>query len=307
MNDTLEKKMILVGPQSTAFANLVPQLNALQKYGIVQTEKSFGSLLDLSDFEGWIVLSCSENDKVESSLVIQLRDRNPQACLLAVVPPTMSLELMRTLVQAEVDETIVSLDSFIEFQTKLTAAREIRNFALKENTAGPANPVFDSRVDVIASNCQRIMMSGWISERCVLPVVQAQGPDSVLFIECNQLRGINSVGIRLWLVWMTNLKASGFSHIEFVNLHPGFLQLASFIKSFLPANATIGSFYLHYWCDEKNLRKEFRFISGEHFTADELRITKVREVPEEGVVNKYVMDDAIPLILKFFPGSIQYL
>lgn len=275
------------------------QLDAFTSFQQAQSK-----LESLQNFQGLVILELSSDLKSHRDLVMRFRDQNPQASLILRAVSSVD-EDMGLFMQIDADQLLLQGDSKEQFAEKVKTASSFRERILPEEKTNPSIVKFETTVDELSEKYYLIRMIGSLSEVYPLPQLKPKSSEGFLIIDCEHLRVINSVGIKIWLAWMKILNENGFSKIQFDNLRPGYLQLASFVHGFIPANGSVNSFYLHYWNDELDLKKNFKFIEGVNFDSKKIKVPKYLEVDENGQKLKYELDDAAALILRFFKSAID--
>lgn len=300
--------IIVVDPNNASRSSLIHQLSFITKDSILQfsdLESARRHLLpEKPAFTGTVFLTFTESDETIINFMHHLRKVHPEAAVI-LISASISLDEMRSLVHLGVDQILLHPFNVNQVKEKLLSATTFRRQVLNENLAKPSTTHFETRVGEIAPKYYRAALSGWLGENCVLPNVQPASADATLFVDCDQLKGINSVGVRSWVLWLKALSQNGFIRFEFENLRPPILQQASFIQGFIPDTGTVNSFYLYYWSDEIGDEKDFKVSRGKEFVNEQMKLPKFREEELNGSKIKYEIDPGILKFLKFYKGRIE--
>lgn len=301
----MNTQVIILDPEDQSRMALIKNLEELKSFQISSVSnfnEGFAKIESSADFKGFIFIKLTDQLKSYTDRIIGLRAHNPEAILL-VYGSLASLENMKQAMQLRPDQAMMDLVSASQLKDKMLAAEKFRKQILTSEDTQLSRDQFEAQVDSLVEGYYRVYLSGSLTESFHLPEIKPS-KESVLFIDCDLLRVINSVGIRTWLVWMKSLTENGFTKIEFENLGPGFLQLASFVENFIPKNGSVNSFYLHYWSDDDQ-KKNFRFYSGKDFDSQKMTIPESFEIFSNGSKALYKIDDAATIILRFYKGKIQ--
>jgi hypothetical protein len=108
----------------------------------------------------------------------------------------------------------------------------------------------------------KLTFSGLIDEDAKFPTFETRGVDKVV-IDLDGVKGINSVGIRTWLDWVTPL--SNQMALFFERCPKSIVLQFSMVKGFLPDRATVLSFYLPYYCDKCDYEGSHLVVVGQNF------------------------------------------
>lgn len=107
-----------------------------------------------------------------------------------------------------------------------------------------------------------IAFTGRINEEAELPDLTPY-QNKPLIVDLNKVTFINSLGIRLWILWVEKHPEVSFS---FMNIPPTILDQVNLIKDFLPKGSAILSFYVPTYCEECDIENNVLFKEGEDFT-----------------------------------------
>ena len=299
---------MIIDPVPNNRSTLSHQLTQLDDKSSVILLKDFYEgkkrILTPPPFEGLIFMDPTGDMDGFTEFMQILRKSSPAAVVIAVVEK-IGMDEMRRLISFGVDQILLRPFSAVQLGGKITAAVNFRKQVLNDE-ASMKGDTFDAKIKEISGNIFKINISGYLNENCELPKVLGQTKDSVVFIDCEYLKGINSVGIRSWILWLKDLEAQGFQRFEFENMHPPVLQQASFVQGFLPNSGTVNSFYLHYYCEDLDQEKEFKLVLGRDYNADRMMVPKIREEIVDSKNISYELDGSVQKLLKFFKGKIEF-
>ncbi|MCB0389891.1 MAG: hypothetical protein KDD58_01300 [Bdellovibrionales bacterium] len=127
-------------------------------------------------------------------------------------------------------------------------------------------------------NKYTFLFEGMIDEHVKLPPMP-EFVVEILIIDLNDVKMINSVGIRLWMEWLKSIPSD--TSIVFRNVVKPLVEQASMVKGFLPKGSKVESFYVPYYYEERDevemvLYKEH--VDYEQATANKPGSYKVREL-----------------------------
>jgi len=97
-----------------------------------------------------------------------------------------------------------------------------------------------------------------------------------LKFDLNDVKTINSCGIREWIKWLGT--ASG-SQIQLYKCPKVIIDQVNMVQGFLPANGQVESFYVPYFAEESGSEKNVLFESGQHYKDGQ--ITPPAEVKDD--------------------------
>jgi DNA-binding response OmpR family regulator len=250
-------------------------------------------------------LTMKEGFEVLGDFMQTLRQKNQDACVIMTVG-SITDEDVRNIVQLGVDQILVRPFDMPLLVSKISAAQAFRQQVIQESLSRPNNSTFEAKVEVITEKFFKVTLSGWFGENCSLPDIRPDTKDNTLFLRCDLFRGMNSVGIRLWLMWLKELATKRhFIRFEFENVQPAILQQASMIQGIIPDTGSINSFYLNYWCEANDSEKKFKFVRGKDYSTSKMRVPLKREEVENGQALVYTLDNPVEKTLKFYKGQIE--
>jgi hypothetical protein len=95
----------------------------------------------------------------------------------------------------------------------------------------------------------QVNLDGRIDEDVQFPKINGASYE-VIRIDLENIRGINSVGIREWIRWITPLSAATSVVLE--HCPKTFVFNFTMIEGFLPTNAKVASFYVPFYSEERD-------------------------------------------------------
>jgi hypothetical protein len=258
------------------------------------------------NFKGIIFISIGEGLPAVSDFTSNFRVRNTTNPVIAI-GSTVTIEEMRALISLGIDQVLIRPFNSNQLKDKVDAAINFRAQVQKEDLLKPP-PIkakFETSVDAYTDKFYKISITGWLSEGCDLPNLKIPNNEGVLFLDCDQLWGMNSIGIRLWSLWIKSLTQGGFHRFEFENFRSSILQTISIFKNLLPPNSAVNSFYLRYWNEELEKEIEIRLTRGQHFSTDRMTIPKTFTYKVDGQDKVFELDEFFEKLLFFYPGKIE--
>lgn len=301
-------KAVVIDPNESLRKELIQNLNQVRSFQVIEFNdfhKAFQTLAESEDFQGIIFFPIT-NDLNKLQVAIEtLRQKHKQACLVPVLS-SVTADHMQFLTRISSDHVLLRPFTSAQLKTTIEAAEAYRSRLFNDDITNPIIPVFQLFFDKFTDQYYRAIFVGAMTENCTLPEVPAQ-KNATLFVDCDRLTVINSIGIKAWFLWFQQLEKNGFTNFVFENLGPGFLQMASFVKGFIPKNGTVGSFYLHYWESKTDTKRNFRYVLNKDYSSEKIRIPAVREEFENGAKVTYEIDDSASLILRFFKGTVEII
>jgi len=115
-----------------------------------------------------------------------------------------------------------------------------------------------------------IQLGGIIDEDMNFSMIQLDGVTSIE-IDLENIKSINSCGIREWIKWISELKNA---QIHLKNCPKIIIDQVNMVQGFLPPNAKVMSFYVPFYNDDFGTEKEILFEYGKHFTEEAINIPK---------------------------------
>ena len=88
-------------------------------------------------------------------------------------------------------------------------------------------------------------------------------------LNLENIKGINSCGIREWIKWMSTSKIN--QQIIFKKCPKIIVDQINMVEGFLPLHAKVQSFYVPYYAEESGEEKSILFEEGNHFSGTQLK------------------------------------
>jgi hypothetical protein len=304
----MEKKKNWIVHHSDSYRmNLMQQLATINSDPTVSMkdfEEASRRLTTIHTLDGIVFVPVLEDLKPLVAFMRLLRAMTQTTSVIALTE-SLSLDILRTVIDCGVDQVLVYGFSLNQLKEKIAAAEKFRQQVFEENESNQKAESFSTQFEEISPSFYKISLHGHLAEISPLPKLTPSDKDgATLFIDCERLTGINSVGIRSWMLWFRDLSLQGFSKFEFENLHTPILQQTGLVNGFIPANGTINSFYLYYWDESTNDEEEFKFsLSPE---ANQLVLPRQKVVEKDGKKIIFRLDESSKKILKFYKGQIVF-
>lgn len=105
----------------------------------------------------------------------------------------------------------------------------------------------------------RLKFSGSIDEDAQFPVVET-GSANTVEIDLNEIKAINSVGIRGWLDWIRPVAEK--SQIRLINCPKAMVFQFNMVNGFLPPGTVVHSFYVPFFCEKYDREENILFTVG---------------------------------------------
>lgn len=118
-------------------------------------------------------------------------------------------------------------------------------------------------------------LSGTIDEDADFSKVIIAG-SPVVEVNLEQLKSINSCGIREWIKWIAQANTA---EIKFINCPKVIVDQINMVDGFLPSNGKVISFYVPYYNDDAGSEKNVLFRYGNEFS--EAGVTAPTEVKDD--------------------------
>lgn len=109
-----------------------------------------------------------------------------------------------------------------------------------------------------------IHLSGALDEHAVMPTEVPAAGD--VHVDMQELTYINSVGVRVWIRWITEVSKK--NRVFLIRCPALVVKNFSSIRGMLNKNTIVQSFYVPYYDEKYNERKNVLFIRGKHFLDD---------------------------------------
>lgn len=130
----------------------------------------------------------------------------------------------------------------------------------------------------VAGGKLRLTFEGPIDEEASLPEVAKDVAE--LTIDLQFVKSINSYGIREWLNWIKPI--SERTKIEFINCPKSIVLQFNTVEGFLPAHATVASFYVPYFCETCDRDRVILFTIGKEVKKGPSGWTKEYQIQADG-------------------------
>lgn len=288
----------------SSLIHLLSQTEYTSQFQFKTLTDAHNKLLSMTLFAGTLFVTIESEDMPLKEFLNYARSKHPNMPVIAIVDK-LSLTQMRALVGAGVDQFLVRPFNITQLIEKIHSAVSFRNQVLNDDLKGSLKNHFSTTFEQVTEHYFKASFLGTLVEHSHLPAVPDKQTRATLFLDCDHLRGINSVGIRSWMLWFKALEAQGFSNFEFDKLRPPLLQQASLVQGFIPKGSVVNSFYLYYFCEELDEEKEFLIQFGKHFGTTQMRLPKsmIEKRGNKDVV--FELDQTVVKFLKFYTGDIQ--
>lgn len=121
-----------------------------------------------------------------------------------------------------------------------------------------------------------LVFAGPIDENVQLPNI---GFPAALSIDLKDVTYINSIGIKMWIDWITPLGEK--MNVEFHNCPKAVVLQMNMVKNFLPKNSTVVSFFLPLFCEACDREESILLKTAEDISvAMGDRINILKDLPE---------------------------
>lgn len=135
----------------------------------------------------------------------------------------------------------------------------------------------------------QLAFSGTIDEDVVFPVVDPKAYTKIV-LNLQNVKSINSVGIREWLNWIAPLAQNADFFLD--NAPKAVVFQFNMVEGFLPARAQVRSFYVPFYSESKDQEENVLFTVGkEVFLKDgEIKVDYDPKTAKPGGVDDMEMD-----------------
>jgi CheY-like chemotaxis protein len=301
------KQAIVVDSNTNHRSSLMHQLSQTEYSSNFQFKtliEAQNKLLSLTLFSGMLFLTIENEASNLHEFLTYARSKHPNMPVVAVLD-SVSLPQMRALIGAGVDQLLLRPFTLPQLLQKIQAAEGFRNQVLNDELKGSPKNTFHSTMELINEKYFKASFLGTLVENSELPSIPEKAREATLFLDCDHLRGINSVGIRSWMLWFKALESQGFKSFEFDKLRPPLLQQASLVQGFIPKVSVVNSFYLYYWCEEIDEEKEFLISFGKHYGTTQMKLPKLMTEKRGQREVHFELDPSVVKFLKFYSGQIE--
>lgn len=125
---------------------------------------------------------------------------------------------------------------------------------------------FAVKKDIAGKNL-KLALGGIIDEDADFKDIAVTGFD-MIDIDLNELKSINSCGIREWIKW---LSANSTAQIQFNNCPKVIVDQINMVEGFLPKNGSVKSFFVPYFNEEFGSEKNVLYREGSEFTGNQVK------------------------------------
>lgn len=95
------------------------------------------------------------------------------------------------------------------------------------------------------------------------------GAVKTLKVDLEQVKSINSCGIREWIKWLNQM---GSAQIELFHCHKIIIDQVNMVQGFLPSNAKVRSFYVPFYNEDFGSEKNILLEYGKDFDDKTVRV-----------------------------------
>ena len=259
-------------------------------------EQAETKILGSKKSDAWVFIAPTEDFSAMTDFIEAVRSKT---ALLVVVTEKISAGQIRKVLASGADQILQRPFSSAQLRQKIEDGLLFRKRQLELN----AKP-FGCVVQEINDSYYRVSVQGFLSVDCELPVLRPVKPDAKMIVDCEQLKGMTSIGIRTWILWFKDLSKDGFSSFEFENIHQSILHPVNMVHGFIPATGRINSFYLYYGNEETGIDKEFKIARDVDFTDQQMNLPKFKSALHEGKMITFEIDELVQRFLKFYYAPI---
>jgi hypothetical protein len=118
----------------------------------------------------------------------------------------------------------------------------------------------------ISGKSLKMALGGIIDEDADFKDLSVAGFDAI-DIDLNDLKSINSCGIREWIKW---LSGNSSAEIKFNNCPKVIVDQINMVDGFLPKNASVKSFFVPYFNEELGSEKSVLYREGSEFIGNQI-------------------------------------
>jgi hypothetical protein len=138
----------------------------------------------------------------------------------------------------------------------------------------------------------KVCLSGFLDEEVNFSECFCESPQQIE-VDFSKLKSINSCGIRGWILW---LRQYSNCKIIYINCPKIIIDQINMVDGFLPKNVVINSFYVPYYSEISDSKKDILFTYGKEFS--ENKVTPPNEIVDE-LGNPMEMDVLVKKYFKF--------
>lgn len=122
-----------------------------------------------------------------------------------------------------------------------------------------------------------ITLSGQIDETFP-PELMDISPAAEIVIDLDQIKLINSLGIREWIKFVNHLSQA--KTIEFVKCPKIFIDQVNMVQGFIGSNCKVMSFYVPYFNEDNDVEKNILFTFGQEYGDGFLNVEPEIKLPD---------------------------
>jgi DNA-binding response OmpR family regulator len=303
------KQAIVVDANANNRSTLMHQLSQCEFSSTFQFKtlsEAHNKLLGLTLFSGVLLCTIDGENPAVADFLRYSRAKHPNLCFIAIVD-SLSLTQMRSLIGLGIDHVLLRPFNVSQLLEKVKAAQSFRNQVLSDTHQKSDNDTFEAPFERITDHYYKISLRGTLVEHAELPTLPLNLGSITLFVDCDHLIGINSIGIRSWILWFKQLESQGVQHFEFDNLRPPILQQTSFVQGFIPKNSVVNSFFLYYWCETLQEEKEFKIVYGKNYGTTQMRLPQYQIEMRGDQKCLFAIHESAKKLLRFFKGTIEII
>ena len=112
-----------------------------------------------------------------------------------------------------------------------------------------------------------VKLIGSIDEDSQFSTVSLAGQKKI-YLDLDQIKSINSVGIREWIKWTKSADAG--AQFVFQKCPKVIVDQMNLVSGFLPDNGKVESFYVPYFNEDSGFEKMFLFTDGKEFSGGQV-------------------------------------
>ena len=113
------------------------------------------------------------------------------------------------------------------------------------------------------NNEKNIKLQGSIDEFSKFPEITDNDKNNIVSVDLKGIIRINSLGIRLWILWMESMKPC--QQVILKNCPQLIVNQMNSISGFKPDYVNVLSFYINYYCEECDLQNNVLLHSDNSF------------------------------------------
>lgn len=121
---------------------------------------------------------------------------------------------------------------------------------------------FECKIDKNGTS-YAVILSGVIDEDADFAPHSLAGASDVL-VNCDEIKSINSCGIREWINWISAAKGS----VVYEKCPKIIVDQVNMVQGFLPSSGKVSSFYVPYYSEDSDEEKIVLFREGQEFNTE---------------------------------------